>query len=70
MPRKSLRRRVLDLMQAKVDKLLILYHLCEAMDEDDSSADKELITESEKLDDIKKTVLISVLSIPDRQKQV
>ena len=54
MPRKSLRRRVLDLMQAKVDKLLILYHLREAMDEDDSSADEELITESEKLDNIKK----------------
>ena len=54
MPRKSLRHAVIDFMQAKVDKLLMLYNLREAMDEDDSSADEELIKETEKLEEIKK----------------
>ena len=50
MPRKSYRQKALDYMRSKVDDLLLLYNMREAMDEDDSSADEELIKQSEILD--------------------
>ena len=50
MPRKSYRQQALDYMRSKVDNLLLSYHMREAMDEDDSSADDELIKQSEILD--------------------
>ena len=54
MPRKSLRKKALDLMQAKVNKLTLMYHMREAMDEEESLADDELIEQSEILEQMKK----------------
>jgi hypothetical protein len=53
MPRKSLRRWAIELVQNKVDNLLFDYNMREAMDEDDSSADEELINEMESLHKMK-----------------
>ena len=63
MPRKSLRRKALDLMQAKVHKLSLMHIIREATDEDDSLADDELIIESERLDRLKKKVPIPSIFI-------
>ena len=55
MPRKSLRRKAIDIMEAKVRKLRLLYYLREADDEEDSLEDDRLIIESKKLDKMKAT---------------
>ena len=53
MPHKSLRRKAIDYMQAKVDNLRLLYNIQEAMDKDDSSTDEEFIQQSDKLHKMK-----------------
>ena len=53
MPRKSRRRQAIDILEAKVRKLRLRYHLRQAMDEDDSLEDDILIIESQKLKKIK-----------------
>ena len=49
MPRKSLRRRALETMQAKVRKLWMMYHLRESLDEEDSLEDDRLLHQSDLL---------------------
>ena len=49
MPRKSLRRRVLDSMQATVKKLRLDYFLREAFDDDDSLEDERMIRKTKEL---------------------
>ena len=49
MPRKSLRRRALDIMQEKIHKLRMMYYLRETLDEEDSFEDKRMINETAKL---------------------
>ena len=49
MPRKSLRRRVLDSMQATIKKLRLDYFLREAFDDDDSLKDERMIRKTKEL---------------------
>ena len=49
MPRKSLRRRVLDSMQATIKKLRLDYFLREAFDYDDSLEDERMIRKTKEL---------------------
>ena len=55
MPRKSLRRRTIDAMQAKIKKLRLAYHLREAFDDDDISEDEQLLEESDLLRKMEKS---------------
>jgi hypothetical protein len=55
MPRKSLRKKAIECMEAKVKKLRLDYSLREAMHEDDSSADEKLIMASNKLNRMKRS---------------
>ena len=54
MPRKSLRCKTLELMQAKVQQLRMNSYFREVMGEDDSIADDELINHSETLQQMNK----------------
>ena len=53
MPRKSLRATAIELMQAKVDQLRLMFDMREIMDEEDDIADDEFMEESDKLDSMK-----------------
>ena len=53
MPRKSLRRQAIDILEEQVRKLRLRFYLREAMYEDDSSEDDRLIIESKKLQEMK-----------------
>ena len=53
MPRKSLCRKTLDFMEARVQKLRLRYYLRQAMDNDNSSDEEELLRESDVLNKMK-----------------
>ena len=54
MPRKSLRRKAIEAMEAKVQQLRLRYYLREGLDEKDSFEDDRLIIESNKLGKMKR----------------